>query len=97
MRMGSFLLGGLMGAAAVMVLYRNGRTMPLATVSGQTGNVLNRWMNEAITKWAEKKTTFSDSDHIKRVDDSEASQQVERIIDSDPELKRQVDEIVKNE
>ena len=96
MRMGAFLLGGLMGAAAVMVLNRTGRTMSLAAVSGRAGNVLNRWMSGTITKWAEKKTVFSDSDQIKREDDSEESQQVERIIDSDPELKRQVDEIVKD-
>jgi len=96
MRMGAFLLGGLMGAAAVMILYRNGRAMSLATVSGLAGNVLNRWMSGTITRWAEKKTAFPESDEMKRVDDSEESKQVERMIDSDPELKRHVDEIVKD-
>jgi hypothetical protein len=87
MRMGAFLLGGIVGAAAVMYWNRNGM---MGQVMGKAKTAFSQ-MNEGGTvnmtdNWSRNSASASNNGLDK----------VKEIIDQDPELRKQVDEITSN-
>ncbi len=82
MRMSSFLMGGIVGAAAVMYFSRNNRPM-LFSAFNQAAEKAGRFMN-ASTSIASTDKNSSKSDES----------QIKNIVQSDPELKDTVNEIL---
>jgi Sec-independent protein translocase protein TatA len=96
MRMGTFLLGGIVGAVAVVYMNRNnGMSMSNLANAGQTvGNMVNKAksnfsnMNSNMGMNSNQKTTTDQSN------ESADFSTVEQIVNKDPELKNKVDEIL---
>lgn len=84
MRMGSFLLGGMIGAATVIFMRERKRMM-----SGV--GMMFRTSNKDKTEQNMQNVNSSQSSH----EQSENLQQLEKIINSDPELRSQVDAVMK--
>ena len=78
MRMGTFLVGGLMGAAAVVYLNRTRKSMMFSSFT-QAGESVDRMMNKAKSTM---KTMPSDREQVKE------------IINEDPKLKSTYNEIL---
>jgi hypothetical protein len=85
MKMGAFLLGGLVGAAVVMYWNRN-KTM-FAGFSSHAGN----WMGKPFQSSARVNKS---TDKFSANDSDAGLEKVESMIKQDPEVKRQVDEIL---
>lgn len=82
MRFGSFIMGGVVGAAAVMYLSRNKNSMMFSSfTSDSMGKVVNKAMGKMSSK---SKPSFS-GDGLNEVND---------IIKNDSELNEQVEEIL---
>ncbi|PYI54967.1 hypothetical protein DLM86_10490 [Paenibacillus flagellatus] len=86
--MGAFLLGGIVGAAAVVYWNRN-RTMSFAGLSSQAGDVVGKVVKSAAKPASTTTTTFD-----KSADASRGLDKVEELIQQDPTVKKQVDEIL---
>lgn len=85
MRMGAFLLGGIVGAAVVMYMNRN-KTM-FAGFSSQMGKMMGKSFPSSAR--ANKST-----DKFSGLDNEAGMEKVESMIKQDPEVKHQVDEIL---
>jgi len=80
MRMSSFIIGGLVGAAAVVYFNRNNK--PIMFSLSQAGESVNRMVDAAMNKVRENK---SDS----------GLNQVKQMAEKDPEVKHEINEIMK--
>lgn len=88
MRLGAFLLGGVTGAAAIMAWQKNRDKMNMGLFMG-TGNPINKAMNAAFSKGNGSKMNQSNENKFSNT----GLEEVSSIVNEDPELKRQVDEI----
>ncbi|MEW9699024.1 hypothetical protein [Paenibacillus sp. SI8] len=99
MKIGTFLLGGIAGAAAVIYLNRKSKSMMLSAFSSSSESV-GKVMDKARDKFVSK--TFKDSsiDSSAKSYSSASSgsagglSQVEKIVKEDPGLKSTVNEIL---
>lgn len=88
MKVGTFLLGGLVGAGVVMYWNRRGKLAAFSAISHQAGNMMNHAVDrtkDAVKTTSHMKTKF-EPDH--------GLDKVEEIVNRDPELKKHVDEII---
>jgi hypothetical protein len=93
MRMGAFLLGGLVGAVAVAYFSRSNRPMMLSSM--MSGQGLGKMMNRARNRMAGTSAQSSAQSAAAQQDTaSDGMKQVEKIIKKDPNLKGQVDQIL---
>lgn len=100
MRLGAFLLGGLLGATAVVMLRRRGALMRMAAFSS-LGNTLRPMLSGQSSS---KRNSFKygneqRSDGIAKSDSASQSgglDQVGQMVKQDPQLQQQVDEILAN-
>ncbi|MBD2861342.1 hypothetical protein [Paenibacillus oceani] len=94
MRMGAFLLGGVVGAAAV-VYYMRGKHMSFAGLTSQTSDMFSKPTSSKPVKFA---SSSSHSDKFSSSSNSSRSEsglgQVEELIAQDAAVKSQVDEIL---
>lgn len=91
MKVGTFLIGGIVGASAVMYWNRRGRQAAFSAISHQAGNM----MNQAIDK---TKDVVKATSHMKaKFDPDHGLDTVEEIVNRDPELKKHVDEIIRTQ
>lgn len=96
MRMGSFIIGGLIGASAVMYFNNaSNRKMVLQGWNSASQN-MNKWFDSAMNTVAERTLRDSKSFSNKKtsMDKGNGLEQVEKLVNEDPELKSQVDEIL---
>jgi hypothetical protein len=77
--MGAFLLGGLVGAAAVIYISRS-RNISFAGFSSQTSDSVGKMM--ASTPSVDKESEWK---------------KIEQIVNSDPEIKKTIDEIMQKQ
>ncbi|QGQ96911.1 hypothetical protein EHS13_19480 [Paenibacillus psychroresistens] len=103
MRVGTFLLGGIVGALAVNYINRNNGMM-MANLAN-AGQSMGSMVNKAKSKFSNMDMDMSNNDHNnthKSVNQSDNSNQhaefsrVKEILNKDPELKSKVDEILAN-
>ncbi len=88
MRLGTFLLGGVAGAAAVIYLNRKSKSMLFSAFSSSSDT-----MGKAMNKAKDTMTgAFNAASFNKQSKDNLG--QVENIVKSDPALKQTVDEIL---
>lgn len=92
MRIGTFLLGGIAGAAAVVYLNRRSKSMLLSAFSSSSesmGKVVDKakdtWSNKSTGGTAFKNFSSSGTNNLN---------QVEKIVKEDPGLKAAVNEIL---
>ncbi|MDB5053786.1 MAG: hypothetical protein JWM44_1836 [Bacilli bacterium] len=99
MRMGMFLLGGIVGAAAVVYINRNNMMMSNFSNAGQSvGNM----MDKAKTKFSSmnmgmNRDTEKSNQNSTQSNDKTDLSKVEEIVNKDPNLKSKVDEILENQ
>ena len=101
MRMGTFLLGGLMGAAAVVYLNRTSRSMMFSSFT-QAGESVDRMMNKAKSTMKtmpnpmNQTTTASHTSGSSNITNTTSSDrgQLKEIINEDPKLKSTYNEIL---
>jgi hypothetical protein len=84
--MGAFIVGGIIGAAAVMILSRNHKLMAAANLNRWVGSAKSTLMNAAMNRMdrAGKNRKEADAD----------LGMVEQIVNRDEELRSQVDQIL---
>ncbi|MFD0694867.1 hypothetical protein ACFQZT_12245 [Paenibacillus sp. GCM10027628] len=92
MKIGTFLLGGIAGAAAVIYLNRKSKSLMLSAFSSSSesmGKVMDRAKDKFVSK------TFKDST-AKNFSSTSSNNlnQVEKIVKEDPHLKATVNEIL---
>jgi gas vesicle protein len=92
MRMSGFVLGGILGAAAAMYFSKNNKPM-MFTNWNQAGQAVNKMMDTAKDKIMgvtgmnnNNNTAFNENPNLDRV---------EQIVHEDPQLKQEVDEILR--
>lgn len=92
MRMTGFLIGGIMGAAAVMIL--NNRQVSLSGM-GNAGRMIDNMVEKARQQMmpADKRSYYGSGAASNGA--SANLSEVSRIVNEDPELKNQVDDILK--
>jgi gas vesicle protein len=105
MRMGAFLFGGLIGAAAAMFMNRNNRPVMLTTLNKATETVnsmVDRARNQMVNmtnnasqtgKTAVDQTAQAAANYTKQADTQADLEKVEQMINQDPQVKQAVDEI----
>lgn len=91
MRMGAFLFGGLVGAAAVMYLNRNRSGMSFAGMSSQAGDVVGKMVSAASSVSMKPEKTASSFSTMPQKDNLD---EVEKLIHKDATVKQQVNEIL---
>ena len=92
MRMGAFLLGGLVGAVAVAYLSRSNRPMMLSSM--MSGQGLGKMMNRAKNRMTGSSAQSSAQSAAQQDTAAGGMKQVEKIVKKDPNLKGQVDQIL---
>lgn len=90
MRMSSFIAGGIMGAAAAMYLSRNNK--PIMFSLSQAGESVNRMMDTAMDRM---KNMMDNRSVGQSTDSASGLDKVEKMTERDPQVKQQVDEILK--
>ena len=93
MRIGGFILGGMLGALAVSYLNRNGKSM-ISSRLAQTGQSVGEMMNNAKTKMSGMKTNSVHSTDSQDFNANEVLRRVEELVDQDPHVKQKVHEII---
>lgn len=93
MRIGAFMLGGIIGAAAVVYLTRNNNMMTMSSMN-QPGQMLSSAMGNARQKIQDTAMKAMDMTMNRSSQKAADMQQVEQIVNEDPALKQQVDEII---
>ncbi|TMV51319.1 hypothetical protein FE783_05925 [Paenibacillus mesophilus] len=88
MRMGAFLFGGLVGAAAV-VYFNSNRSFSFAGLSNRSSHSAGKGAHSAKTNVNAASNKFSGSDW-----NAAGMNEVEQLIKDDPTVKSQVDEIM---
>ncbi|MEX2460961.1 MAG: hypothetical protein WD469_06615 [Paenibacillaceae bacterium] len=88
MRMGTFLLGGIVGAIAVSYMNRNNGMM-MANLAN-AGQSVGRMVTQAKSKFSNMNSNMS----MDKSSESADLPRVQEILNKDPELKTKVDEIL---
>ena len=88
MKMGAFLLGGLVGAAAV-VYFNSNRSLSFAGLSNRSSHSAGKTANAGKTNANAASNKFSSSEW-----NGAGLNEVEQLIQKDPTVKSQVDEIM---
>jgi hypothetical protein len=99
MRMGTFLLGGIVGALAVTYINRNNGMM-MANLAN-AGQSVGSMVTKAKSKFSNMNMDMSNNDHKNDYQSDNSNQhaefsRVKEILNKDPELKSKVDEILAN-
>ncbi|WP_282935660.1 hypothetical protein [Paenibacillus sp. RC67] len=100
MKVGSFLLGGLVGAAAVIYFNNKSKSMLFSAISSKNqslGNQSDKSKERSSERSADKPHHASESFSSMKKDESSVSDglgRVEAIINKEPEIKAVVDEIL---
>lgn len=92
MRMGAFLLGGIVGAACVMYLSKNKGMM--ITSWDQAGQTVGKMMKTAKHSMQHAAMGALDSTLSRKTEKQSDMEQIEQIVNEDPELKNQVNKIL---
>lgn len=87
MRIGAFLFGTIVGAASVLYLNRNNKTI-VASFS-QLGDSMNRFMDKAILNIADK------NPNLMKGKNTGSLGEIEDLVNRDPQVKKEVNEIFK--
>jgi Sec-independent protein translocase protein TatA len=98
MRMGMFLLGGIVGAAAVVYINRNNMMMSNFSNAGQS---VGKMMDNAKTKFSSMNMGMNRDSEKSNQNSTQSNEKtnlskVEEIVNKDANLKSQVDEILEN-
>lgn len=93
MRMSSFIAGGIMGAAAAMYLSRNNK--PIMFSLSQASESVNRMMDTAMDRMKNMMDNRSVGQSGQSTDSASGLDKVEKMTERDPQVKQQVDEILK--
>ncbi|WP_127585314.1 YtxH domain-containing protein [Paenibacillus koleovorans] len=93
MRFGSFLLGGLVGAGAIMFWNRRGKHMTFAAISHQADRMMDNMKDKGNQV---RRAASHKMDKLDKIEPEigDGLDQVKAFVDGDPELKKQVDEMI---
>lgn len=91
MRLTSFLLGGVVGAAAVMYMYRNNKQMMVSF--SQMGDNMTKMMDKFMMNVADKGINARLGKQNQNNDKANLNQ-VEELMNKDPHVKTEVNEIL---
>ncbi len=94
MRMSSFVVGGLVGAAAVMYFSRNNKSMALGSLNQVMGRTKNSMMDFASSAMSQGMNKNMSSHKQSKADKQAGLDKVEKIINEDPSVKAEVDKIM---
>ncbi|TBL79777.1 hypothetical protein [Paenibacillus thalictri] len=105
MKMGAFVVGGLLGATAVVAFQKyRGSMMAMSSTSDSFGKIVEKGMHMVSKNKAENyksaaasgdaKTNFSSADSKSSKSGGSDFSEVEKIVKQDPSVKQQVDEIL---
>lgn len=94
MRIGGFLLGSMVGAAAVVYFSRNNKPT-MASSWSQAGDSINNLVDTARNKMMNMSTKMK-QDKQTPSQNSNAMEKVEDIVNQDPKVEHQVNEILRD-
>jgi hypothetical protein len=96
MRMSSFIMGGLVGAAAVVYLSRNNKPMAFDNFNQVMGRTKNTMMDFATSTMNRGMNMSSEMSKNTAEDKRADLDKVEKIVNEDPKVKAEVDKIMMN-
>ncbi|MBN2984343.1 MULTISPECIES: hypothetical protein [Cohnella] len=99
MKIGSFIVGGLAGAAVVMLMQRNGRMMAMAGTAGESlkrraGEMKGEALGRLFSMGTGGERGWSGKDQSRERGENEGLGHVAKLASQDSEVKRQVDKIL---
>jgi len=97
LKIGSFIIGGLAGAAIAMLIQRNPQMSAVASsIGGNVKRRMNGWKDDAIEKGLNMRfaSSFRKSPQASSSTSVDGADAIEKLISQDPEVGKEVDAIL---